>query len=80
MAADSLALAVVVSAMFGYDEGARVARHAAAHDLSIRDATVALGLLSPGDADQLLDPLLLTDPAKSGPLLRRLIRQTRAAS
>jgi aspartate ammonia-lyase len=74
MADESLALAVVISTMFGYDEGARVALHASSTGSTIRDAAIELELLDAATADRVLDPLLLTDPNLSGALLDELLR------
>jgi aspartate ammonia-lyase len=71
---ESLALAVVVSAMFGYEEAAKVAKLADQEGMTIKEATLKLGLMTVEEADQLLDPLMLSDPDKSGELLLNLKR------
>ena len=71
---ESLALAVVVSAMFGYEEAAKVAKLADKEGLTIKEATLKLKLMTVEKAENLLDPLMLSDPDKSGELLLTLKR------
>jgi aspartate ammonia-lyase len=63
-AESSLALATVISEVYGYEKGVEAARLAAREGLSIREAAVRLGLLGEADAAVLLDPALLTDPER----------------
>lgn len=65
----SLASAAVVSAVVGYQKGTMVAELAAQEDLSIKEAAVRLGALTAEQAETLLDPMMLTDPDRSGKLL-----------
>ena len=60
-AASSLALATVISEVFGYKQGVQVAHHAAEHGCTIKQAALAVGLLSPSEAEELLDPALLAN-------------------
>lgn len=68
----SLAQAVVVSALLGYPSGTKAAEYAATHQTSIKEAAIALQLLSAKQAEQLLDPLMLTDVEKSGAIMLEL--------
>ena len=74
-AENSLALAMVVSAMFGYVKGAEVAEYAVSRDITIKEAVLALGLLSEDQATEVLDPLMLTNIEKSGNLLLSLHKE-----
>lgn len=65
----SLAQAVVVSALLGYKTGAKVAQYAADHQLSIKETVIQMGLMEKGKAEELLNPLMLTDVKKSGQVL-----------
>lgn len=65
---NTLALATVTAATLGYEEGVRVALYAADKNVSVREAALALKVMSEKDADTLLDPALLTEPAKSAEL------------
>ncbi|WP_051258187.1 lyase family protein [Desulfovibrio cuneatus] len=58
-AASSLALATVIAEVFGYKQGVQVAHHAAEHGCTIKQAALAVGLLSSNEAEELLDPSLL---------------------
>jgi fumarate hydratase class II len=69
-----LALATVVSAILGYEEGVRVAQYAEKKKLSVREAVLELGLMNEQEADKLLDPMLLTDPEKSAALTKNNYR------
>lgn len=63
-AESSLALATVISEVFGYKQGVQVASYAAATGGTIKEASLALGLLSPAEAEELLAPALLADRDK----------------
>lgn len=67
-ARDTLALATVAAAIFGYEEGVRVAKYAADNNVCARDAALALNLMNKKDAARLFDPALLTEPEKSAAL------------
>lgn len=59
----------IISALKGYQIGTEAAQYAAARGLSLKEAAVACGCLSREEADDLLDPLMLTDVLKTGKLL-----------
>jgi len=70
-AESALAISTVVSALFGYERGTEVAKTAYAKGISVKQAVVDLGLMTPREAGTLMDPLMLTDYAKSGEILAR---------
>ena len=59
---DTLALSTMISAIFGYEEGVRVAQYASEHHSSVKEAVLQLGVLNSKDADYLLDPQLIINP------------------
>ena len=65
----SLASAAIVSAVAGYQKGSQVAKLAAKEDLSIKEAATRLGILTAQQAEDLLDPVMLTNSERSGKLL-----------
>ncbi len=74
----SLALSSMVGVVFGHDTGARVAHHAREHGSSIRQAAVLLGVMDEETANELLDPLTLTDADLSATVLDRMVDRRRA--
>jgi aspartate ammonia-lyase len=74
----SLGLSTVVGGVYGYDAGARTAHHAADHDMSIKDAVTELGIAPRATAERLLDPVVLTDAARSSTLLDSMVAEQRA--
>jgi aspartate ammonia-lyase len=64
-----LAISTVIAALFGYEEGVKVAQEAYRTGASVKEVTVRLGLLTAEEADRLMDPLMLTDPVKSSRIL-----------
>jgi aspartate ammonia-lyase len=60
-AESSLALATVVSEAHGYRKGVEIAKRAAQNACTIKEAVLQSGLMDGADADQLLNPELLTD-------------------
>jgi aspartate ammonia-lyase len=74
-AENCLAISTVIAAVFGYDTGTVVAKEAYRTGRTVRDVAIALELLSPEDADALLNPLMLTDQAQSGAVLAMRKRQ-----
>jgi len=61
--ARSLMLATALAPVIGYDKAAQIAHHAAERDLSLRDAALALGLVSAEDFDRLADPRNMLGPS-----------------
>ena len=62
MVASSLMLVTALTPVIGYDAAARVAHHAAAHDLTPKEACVALGVLEAAEYDRIVDPAKLVAP------------------
>lgn len=60
-AAESVSLSAVISSLFGYPVGSMVARKASEQNRTIAEVAVEEGLLTKEQADDLLDPLKLTD-------------------
>jgi aspartate ammonia-lyase len=77
-AANTLALSSIVATVYGYDAGAKAAYHAASNGTSIKDAAIALGIMSKAAAARLLDPAILTDAARSPALLDAMLADERA--
>ncbi|WP_081413663.1 aspartate ammonia-lyase [Eisenibacter elegans] len=71
-AENTLALALVISVIYGYEVGVKVAKYAYENDLSIKQAAIDLGVLSPELAEELLDPVMLTDVSRSMEITNRL--------
>ena len=72
---NTLALATVTAATLGYEEGVRVAQYAVDKNVSVREAALALKVMDEKDADTLLNPALLTEPAKSAELFEAWKKQ-----
>lgn len=60
----STAVSALVSAVFGYEIGAKVAKKAINAHKTVREVVVEDGLLDPESADLLLDPMNMTDSTK----------------
>lgn len=67
-AENTLASAAVISALRGYQVGTEVAQYADKKGLSMKAAAVEFGCLSKEEAEELLDPLMLTEAEKTGKL------------
>ncbi|MCW2286627.1 fumarate hydratase class II [Rhodoblastus acidophilus] len=61
--ARSLMLVTALVPMIGYDRAAQIAHHAAAKNLSLREAALALNLVSGEDFDKWVDPRKMIGPA-----------------
>jgi fumarate hydratase class II len=61
----SLMLATALSPVIGYDKTAQITHHALEHDLSLKEAAMALGLVSEADFDRIVDPVKMTAPNPS---------------
>ena len=59
----SLMLATALSPVIGYDKTAQITHHALEHNLSLKQAALALGLVSEADFDRIVDPLKMTSPS-----------------
>ena len=73
----SLGMACVASALFGYKHAIAVTQYANEHNLPVKDAVVALGLLDKEKAYELFDPLVMTDIEKSGALMKASMAKDR---
>lgn len=58
----SLMLATALSPVIGYDKTAQITHHALVHDLSLKQAALALGLVSEDEFDRIVDPVKMTAP------------------
>jgi len=58
----SLMLVTALSPAIGYDKAAQIAHHAFEHDLTLRDAALALGHVSEVEFDRLINPHAMTHP------------------
>ncbi len=61
---DSLMLVTILNPHIGYDNAAKVAKKAHAEGTTLKEACVALGLLSAADFDRLVKPETMTGPSK----------------
>ena len=71
-AENTLSLAVVISMVYGYDIGVKVAKYAHQYDLSIKAAAIELDILTPELAEELLNPYMLTDVEKSVEIINKM--------
>ncbi|WP_035986876.1 class II fumarate hydratase [Leptolyngbya sp. KIOST-1] len=58
----SLMLVTALSPAIGYDRASRIAHHAFEHDLTLKQAALALGYVSEAEFDTLIDPRRMTRP------------------
>ena len=58
----SLMLVTALTPVIGYDKASRIAHHALDHDLTLRDAALALDLVSASDFDRIVDPAKMIRP------------------
>ena len=61
---NSLMLVTALSPHIGYDNAARIAKKAYAEHTTLKEAAVALDLLSPEEFDRLVVPEQMTHPEK----------------
>ncbi|MEB3288401.1 MAG: class II fumarate hydratase [Leptolyngbya sp.] len=59
---NSLMLVTALSPVIGYDKASQIAHHAFEHDLTLKEAALALGYISAEDFDQAIDPRRMTQP------------------
>ena len=60
--ARSLMLVTALSPVIGYDKASQIAHHALEHDLSLKEAAMALGHVSAEDFDRIVDPVKMVHP------------------
>ncbi len=58
----SLMLVTALTPVIGYDKASEIAHHALAHDLTLRDAALALKHVSAEDFDRIIDPRKMVHP------------------
>ncbi len=58
----SLMLVTALSPVIGYDKASKVAHFALDHDMTLRDAALALGVVSAAEFDRVVDPRKMTRP------------------
>ncbi|MBE9110146.1 class II fumarate hydratase [Nodosilinea sp. LEGE 07298] len=58
----SLMLVTALSPAIGYDKASQIAHHAFEHDLTLKQAALALGYVSEAEFDTLIDPRRMTHP------------------
>ena len=74
-ARETIALSTVVAATLGYPEGVKVAHYAQEHSLAVADAVLEMGIMTKEEADLLLDPALLVNPAKMSEAIAKWKKQ-----
>ncbi|MFD1512586.1 class II fumarate hydratase [Halomarina rubra] len=62
----SMALATALNPAIGYDKASKVAKQALAEDKTVREVAVEEGYLTEDEADEVLDPMAMTDPGILG--------------
>ena len=62
----SMALATALNPSIGYDKAAKVAKQALAEDKTVRQVVVDEGYLTEAEADEVLDPIKMTEPGILG--------------
>jgi fumarate hydratase class II len=58
----SLMLVTALAPVIGYDKASEIAHHALTHDLTLRDAALALKYVSAEDFDRIIDPSKMVRP------------------
>ncbi len=71
----SIALSTVVAATFGYPKGVEVAHYCEKNHCNVKDAVVALGLMTKEQAAVLVDPALMASPEKMAPIVARFKKE-----
>lgn len=68
-AESSGSVSTVISVLYGYKEGSRVAEYAYKNNITVKEAAVQQEILTADEAERLLDPLNLTNPELSREIL-----------
>ncbi len=71
----SIALSTVVAATFGYPKGVEVAHYCEKNHCNVKDAVVAMGLMTKEQAVVLVDPALMANPEKMAPIVARFKKE-----
>ena len=74
-AEESIALSTVVAATFGYPKGVEVAHYCEEHGCTVKEAVLALGLMTEEQADVLVNPALMANPEKMAPIVARFKKE-----
>ena len=74
-AQESIALSTVVAATFGYPEDVRVAHYRAEKGCDVKQAVIELKLMTPEQANVLVDPLLMAEPEKMATIVARFKKE-----
>ena len=74
-AESSIALSTVVAATFGYPQGVEVAHYCEKHRCNVKDAVVAMELMTQEQAEILVDPSLMANPEKMAPIVARFKKE-----
>lgn len=74
-AENSVALSTVVAATINYPTGVEVAHYASEHGVTVREAVVAMGIMSEREAKVMIDPMLMTQPDKMAEALKTYHQQ-----
>ncbi|MEI8366031.1 MAG: class II fumarate hydratase [Parachlamydiaceae bacterium] len=61
---NSLMLVTALCPVIGYDKASQIAHYASKHDLSLRDAALKTGFVTPEEFDRLVNPLKMCRPTK----------------
>ena len=62
----SLMLVTALTPVIGYDKASEIAHHALRHDLTLREAALALGYITAEDFDRIVDPKKMVHPYVAG--------------
>ncbi|MGF1681810.1 aspartate ammonia-lyase [Photobacterium minamisatsumaniensis] len=73
----STALATVIATLFGYKVGSHIAVRAFEENRTVREVVLDEKLLTPEQADYLLDPMVMTDPKNSAAAVKRYQQETK---
>jgi fumarate hydratase class II len=58
----SLMLVTALAPVIGYDKASKIAHHAAEHDLTLKEAALALGFVTEAEFDRIVDPRRMVSP------------------
>jgi fumarate hydratase, class II len=58
----SLMLVTALAPVIGYDKASQIAHHAAEHDLTLKEAALALGYVTESEFDRIVDPRRMVTP------------------
>ncbi len=67
----SLMLVTALSPVIGYDQASKVAHHAHAHHLSLREAALELGVIDAETFDRVVDPAKMVCPQENNKIIER---------